>query len=313
MLKKMIRTALMAIVFGMFCCGTAMAASRNEIQSELLRTLYGGSGGRISCDFDGYTTTAGRHEGIDCAKRKGATVYSLVAGTVVRANNPASGLSTLAIYDSANNRSVIYLHATSFKVKAGQKVSKGQAIAVEGTKGTGSAHTHVEVRSGKQGYASISLNDPVLNNANPYPYWESVLLGETKLQYRTHVENNGWLAIVDAGQTSGTVGEARKAEALICYLTVGGKSGIKYRAHCQEEGWGGWKSSGEVAGTTGKNLRMEAVQIKLCNGLEKQYDVLYRTHVQDIGWTSWVKNGATSGTTGRSLRVESLQIKLVRK
>lgn len=429
MLKKMVRTTLMVIMFGLLCCVNVMAASKSEVQSELVKALYGGSGGRVSCDFDGYTTTAGRHEGIDCAKYKGATVYSLVAGTVVRANDPASGLSTLAIYDSARDKSVIYLHATSFKVKVGQTVSKGQAIAVEGTKGTGSAHTHVEVRNGKQGYASISQNDPVLNNENPYPYWESVLvkkvnspfgaaqqmegktgsvyvrgwaidedaltksleihvyvgekcyarianlkrtdvgalhkgagdyhgfeytipvtetgrqrirvfainvgstgsntlIGETyvnigkanstsmpDLKCKAHVEEKGWLAPVSADQICGTTGEARKMEALIfCLKAADGKSGIKYRSHCQDKGWeDGWRSSGEISGTVGKNLRLEAVQIALCNGLEKQYDVLYRTHVRDLGWTAWVKNGATSGSTGKGLAVEAVQLKLVRK
>lgn len=34
-------------------------------------------------------------------------------------------------------------------------------------------HTHVEVRNGRQGYASKSVNDPILNNENPTSFWNS--------------------------------------------------------------------------------------------------------------------------------------------
>lgn len=148
------------------------AASKSEIQKNMIQTLYGGGGGWVSCDFDGYTTTSGRHEGIDFTYYNGATIHALISGEVIRAYNPSSGLSTLSIYDAVHNKSVIYLHATGFMVSTGDSVTKGQPIASEGTKGTSAAHTHIEVRNGRQGYASKSVGDPVLDNENPYPYWE---------------------------------------------------------------------------------------------------------------------------------------------
>ena len=46
----------------------ADAASNSEIRSKIISILYNGAGGRLSCDFDGYVSTSGRHEGIDfCA------------------------------------------------------------------------------------------------------------------------------------------------------------------------------------------------------------------------------------------------------
>ena len=150
------------------------AMGKTEIQNMMIKTLYNNSGGMISCDFDGYRTTSGRHEGIDFSNKSGVVIYSLCSGTVIRTNNPSSGLSTLSIYDSNNNMSIIYLHSTGFKVKVGDKVSQGQPIAVEGAKGATSAHTHVEVRKGKRGYASKSVNDYVLENENPYSYWEKI-------------------------------------------------------------------------------------------------------------------------------------------
>lgn len=147
--------------------------------SRLSYGLYKNSSARISCGFDGYTTTSGRHEGIDFVCYNGAPVYSLVAGTVVRVaygRSGSSGLSTIAIYDSAANKTVIYLHTNPVSLRAGQSIAKGQKIATQGWRGISSAsgsHTHVEVRNGKQGYASKSVGDPVLNNANPTSYWNS--------------------------------------------------------------------------------------------------------------------------------------------
>lgn len=176
-MKKTRKSFLCLLLFAVCLIGMSnnvSALTKKEVQQKMISVLYGNEGGNISCDFDGYTTTSGRHEGIDFCRANGAVIHSLTSGTVIRANNPTSGLSTLAIYDSINNKTVLYLHATGYKVSVNQKVTQGQAIALEGTKGTSSAHTHVEVRNGKQEYASKSVNDPVLDNENPYPYWEKI-------------------------------------------------------------------------------------------------------------------------------------------
>ena len=150
------------------------AAERFEIQSRMISVLYGESGGRVSCDFDGYVNTAGRHEGIDFANSKGATIYSLINGTVINVEISSSGLSTVAIYDSENDKTVIYLHTANFAVSTGQTVYQGQAIATESNQGASAVHTHVEVRDGQRTHAAKSVNDYTLDNPNPYPYWESV-------------------------------------------------------------------------------------------------------------------------------------------
>ena len=179
-MKRIRKLGLMLGFMLLYCISIDVnAASKSEIQSKMIEILYGNSGGKVSCDFDGYTTTQGRHEGIDFSKYSGAKVYSLISGKVIRAYNPGSGLSTLSIYDSVNNKSVIYLHATGYKVSVGQIVTQGQEIAVEGSKGASAAHTHVEVRNGRQESASVSVGDPILNNENPYPYWETVVSGQS--------------------------------------------------------------------------------------------------------------------------------------
>ena len=170
------------IVTSVFSVSTinASAATNAEIKSKMVSILYGGaSGGYVSCDFDGYTTTKGRHEGIDFVRYSGAPIYSLISGQVIRVANSSSvgTLSTLAIYDSTNNMSVIYLHAANICVSTGSTVKQGQLVAYEGNRGSSAPHTHVEVRNGRQTYASKSVNDYTLENQNPYPYWNKVLFG----------------------------------------------------------------------------------------------------------------------------------------
>ena len=143
--------------------------------------LYGTSGGRLTCGFDGYTTTPGRHEGIDFARGIGAGVYALLDGTVTRVargTTGSSGLSTIAVYNAANNKTIVYLHSAPVaSLAVGQTISRGQLIATESWRGissAGSAHTHVEMRLGRQTYAAKSVNDPVLDNPNPTSFWNSV-------------------------------------------------------------------------------------------------------------------------------------------
>ncbi|MEV6157302.1 peptidase inhibitor family I36 protein [Nonomuraea sp. NPDC052129] len=142
--------------------------------------LYASSGGGITCGFDGYTSTSGRHEGIDIARGIGADVHNLVAGTITNVqfgSTGRAGLSTIAVYNAAANKTVIYLHsAPRSSLRVGQSVSRGQIIADEswhGVSSSSSAHTHVEMRPGRQTRASKSVGDPTLENPNPTSFWNS--------------------------------------------------------------------------------------------------------------------------------------------
>lgn len=135
---------------------------------------------KLTCNFDGYVNTKGRHEGIDFAYKIGAKVYSLTDGKIIRiemGKTGSSGLSTIAIYNEQSNKTVIYLHAAPLAdLKVGTYVSKGQQIATESWRGMSSqksAHTHVEVRDGQRKYAATSVNDSKLDNSNPYAFWIS--------------------------------------------------------------------------------------------------------------------------------------------
>lgn len=145
------------------------------VRDKIIQVMYGGRSGRMSCDFDGYSDHTKRHEGIDFVCYKGAPVYSLINGEVI-ASRYQNNLSTLAVYDSTNNKTVVYLHTANIQVNTGQNVVRGQLLAYEDEKGqniTG-PHTHVEVRSGYKTSAAIS-SDNILSNENPYSYWKKSL------------------------------------------------------------------------------------------------------------------------------------------
>ena len=133
------------------------------------------------------------------------------------------------------------------------------------------------------------------------------------VQYRTHVQYDGWQNWKNNGDVSGTSGRSLRLEGINIKLTgdIASKVKIKYQVHVQYDGWQNWKSNGEMAGTEGRSLRLEAIRIKLED--TEDYSVMYRVHVQYDGWQDWKKDGEMAGTSGRSLRLEAIQIKIVPK
>lgn len=145
--------------------------------------LYGinSSSSRITCHFDGYRNTSGRHEGIDFKYGLDRPIYSLTSGVITRVtfgSVGSRGLSTIAIYNSATNKTVVYLHSKPLTgLYAGQNIAVGQLIGTESWRGVSSssgAHTHIEVRNGYRTAAAVSVGDPVLDNSNPTSFWNSM-------------------------------------------------------------------------------------------------------------------------------------------
>jgi murein DD-endopeptidase MepM/ murein hydrolase activator NlpD len=149
-------------------------------RTNLSYSLYKLGGGRITCGFDGYVNTPGRHEGIDIARGVGSPVRALVAGKVlniVRGANGSGGLSTIAVYNATYDKTVVYLHSAPLSsLSVGQSVSRDQRIATEAWRGISSssaAHTHVEMRLGRRTLAAKSVNDPHLDNPDPTSFWKA--------------------------------------------------------------------------------------------------------------------------------------------
>ncbi len=135
---------------------------------------------------------------------------------------------------------------------------------------------------------------------------------EFGVEYRTHVQNEGWQAWKQNGQMSGTEGKSYRLEGINIKLKNNSSDiKIKYQVHVQNEGWQTWKTDGEMAGTEGKSYRLEGIKIELEN--TEEYSIMYRVHVQNVGWQAWKTDGEMAGTEGMSLRLEGIEIKIVPK
>ncbi|WKY48952.1 C39 family peptidase [Eubacteriaceae bacterium ES3] len=138
------------------------------------------------------------------------------------------------------------------------------------------------------------------------------------LNYQTHVQNDGWQEILEAGEMSGTTGRSLRLEGIKIYLDNSGYDlGISYQTHIQNIGWEEnstrWKTNGEMSGTEGLSYRLEAIQIRLTGSDAELFDIYYQVHAQNFGWMNWAKNGDSSGTAGYSYRLEGIRIVIVPK
>jgi murein DD-endopeptidase MepM/ murein hydrolase activator NlpD len=135
--------------------------------------VYHSGSARVTAWFDGYLTTAGRHEGIDVAYQPGADVFAVLGGTVTRVtegSDSTDALSTLAVYNATYDRTVIYLHLNPLGFSVGQTISRGQKVGDEAARGAAGSHTHVEMRLGRQTAATFS-SDTTLVNPVPTQFW----------------------------------------------------------------------------------------------------------------------------------------------
>lgn len=84
-----------------------------------------------------------------------------------------------------------------------------------------------------------------------------------KVSYRTQVQSYGWQKWTSNGTMNGTVGKAKRLEAIQIKLTGDDaeKYSVYYRVHAQSYGWLNWAKDGEYVGTAGLAKRLEAIQI----------------------------------------------------
>ena len=87
-----------------------------------------------------------RHTGLDIANKSGTPIYAADAGTVETVGWNSGGYGNQIVIDHGGGKKTRYAHLTSFGIKDGESVSKGQYIGAMGSTGrsTGS-HLHFEV------------------------------------------------------------------------------------------------------------------------------------------------------------------------
>jgi septal ring factor EnvC (AmiA/AmiB activator) len=88
-------------------------------------------------------------KGIEIAAPAGSEVRAVEAGQVAFANF-FKGLGLIAILRHGGEYYTVYAHLTNLKVKAGEKVNKGQPIAVLGDAGPSGSSLYFEVRKGSE-------------------------------------------------------------------------------------------------------------------------------------------------------------------
>ncbi|MEN8216174.1 MAG: M23 family metallopeptidase [Pseudomonadota bacterium] len=107
--------------------------------------------GRVSSKF-GWRRRR-MHKGIDIAAKKGTPIFAVEDGVVVRSKY-VRGYGRLVELKHSNMYSTRYSHNSKNLVKAGQKVRKGQMIALVGSTGRSSGpHLHFEIRQN-----SVAIN-----------------------------------------------------------------------------------------------------------------------------------------------------------
>ncbi|MBE6753160.1 MAG: M23 family metallopeptidase [Ruminococcaceae bacterium] len=113
--------------------------------------------GRFTWPLPGVNTVSSKygmrwgrlHSGIDisCGGVYGRTIVAADSGTVTMVKNSPSGYGLHLTISHGNGYSTLYAHCSSISVSAGQKVSKGQAIAKVGNSGRSTGpHLHFEIR-----------------------------------------------------------------------------------------------------------------------------------------------------------------------
>jgi murein DD-endopeptidase MepM/ murein hydrolase activator NlpD len=89
------------------------------------------------------------HDGVDLRAKIGTPVYAVAAGEVIYAGQRIRGYGKLVVIRHNSGLASVYAHNTRIFVLRGQKIKRGQKIAVSGKSGhvTG-PHLHFEIRDG---------------------------------------------------------------------------------------------------------------------------------------------------------------------
>lgn len=112
------------------------------VRNEDLTHVASGFGYRT----DPFTKARKKHWGMDFTAPRGTPVYASGDGTVVQADNTASGYGKHIRIDHGYNYISLYAHLYKYNVRKGQKVKRGDLIGFVGSTGRSEApHLHYEI------------------------------------------------------------------------------------------------------------------------------------------------------------------------
>ena len=142
------------------------------------------------------------------------------------------------------------------------------------------------------------------------------------IQYRAHVQRDGWQGWKKNGAMAGTSGRALRIEAIQVKLTgeLAQKYDVWYRLHIQSGGWMAWASNGESAGSEGLGRRVESIQVAIVPkgqnhpatsgasiAFMKPASFTYAAMVNGH-WQHTRTDGTTAGTTGQGQPVQGIRM-----
>ena len=119
------------------------------------------------------------HEGIDFRGKTGATIVSLVYGTILRCGKRANNDEGFIIIQSKGDENLFYLalhvDRTTIKVKDGEAVypgmALGQTVFLPDSKGNDVSHLHVSVIKLPEGVDAESQTGIIMPRVNKFPVW----------------------------------------------------------------------------------------------------------------------------------------------
>ncbi len=122
------------------------------------------------------------HEGMDFTAPRGTDVYATADGVIEEANVSARGYGNEIVINHGYGYKTRYAHLTSFKVRRGQQVKRGELIGYVGNTGLSTApHLHYEVE--KDGLKVNPINF-FYNDLSPEEYLRVIdLANQTNQSY----------------------------------------------------------------------------------------------------------------------------------
>jgi murein DD-endopeptidase MepM/ murein hydrolase activator NlpD len=123
------------------------------VRNENLKRMASGFGYRS----DPFTKVKKMHEGMDFTAKTGTPIYATGDGLVAKSDNTASGFGNHIVIRHGFGYETLYAHLSKYKVRAGQRVKRGDVIGYVGSTGRSEGpHLHYEVH--KDGKVVNPLN-----------------------------------------------------------------------------------------------------------------------------------------------------------
>ena len=173
-------------------CKTMITTERAEKKDRLVDELFGLDPDQTNHDYNDYGCRPhnypntldgyyGGHAGWDVQTkaeydpRRNHMFYSLTSGIVIRADEgDAQNNSVIAVYNADDEKTTLYLHASSVYVSVDSEVEVRSLLGKQGDTGNATGpHVHIEVREGKTPNPSPGIAGSGRSghlNVDPVPY-----------------------------------------------------------------------------------------------------------------------------------------------